>query len=167
MPSRRSFVCGAVLLLACTALAAHAADAPAAAKPAADAAAAAKPAAAAAAAAAKPAKAAPAAKASSSDSSKRGSSGAKYAEGAEEDVIHTKDRYAKYEEGSGSDKGVKPRWKYLAPTIDATCINPGLTCPDGICDRVQITCAPGSFCTPICNGCQATCAAPLTCTGGE
>lgn len=170
--SRRALVCGAVLLLACTAIVAHAADAPAAAnKPAAN-----KPAANAAANAAKPAAAAnkpaaanapePAKAKSSSKSSDSGKRKASHSADDDDPTPDGKDKYDKYETGSGSDKGAKLKWKYLSPTIDAICTNPGQVCAPGICDVVQIECAPGSVCTPICNGCQATCAAPLTCTGG-
>jgi hypothetical protein len=167
------FACGAVLLVACAAIAAHAADAPAPAanKPAANkpAANAAKPAAANAAAAAKPAANAPAANAAAKPAKSGSDSGKKKAAYSGDDDDPTpngKDKYDKYEQGSGSDKGAKLKWKYLSPTIDAVCLNPGTVCAPGICDVVQIECAPGSVCTPICNNCQATCAAPLTCTGG-
>lgn len=170
MPSRRSFVCGAVLLVACAAIVAHAADAPTAAnKTAANLPAAANKAVDSKPAAANAANAAPAAKPtkSSSDSGKKKAKNS--ADDDDDPTPNGSDKYDKYEEGSGSSKGAKPKWKYLAPTIDATCTNPGDVCAAGICDELgdALQCAPGSVCTPICNNCQATCAAPLTCTGGE
>jgi len=90
--------------------------------------------------------------------------------GGSRDNKEPKDRYAKYEEGTGSDKGVKQMWKYLNPALDVDC-SPflGNDCPGDPCSDplLQLNCAPGSVCTPVCNGCGVTCAVPLTCTGGE
>jgi hypothetical protein len=207
MPSIRAFACGAVLLLACTAIVAHAADTPAAnATPAAatapanaTAAAAAAPVAAAAAAAPasnKPVAAAAAAPVAAPATNKPVPAAAAAATpvaaaaAANKPVVaagaankpvaaaaavaadgdgYTKPKYEKYEEGSGSTKGAKPKYKYVDPDPGTTCIIPGADCSAlaPACDRYAVQCAPGTECVSICNNCQATCLAVLTCTGGE